>query len=94
MIEGSLARRYTKALFQLARDAGHEETIGRQVEEFFTAYGGSDLQTVLTNPAFDVPTRKRILIQVGNTQQLSVLTIHFLVPAAGAGPAGTPAGDR
>ena len=78
MIEGSLARRYTKALFQLAREAGQEEVIGRQVEEFFTAYSGSDLQTVLTNPAFDVPTRKRILIQVGNTQQLSVLTIHFL----------------
>jgi F-type H+-transporting ATPase subunit delta len=78
MIEGSLARRYTKALFQLARDAGQEEAIGRQVEEFFTAYSNSDLQTVLTNPAFDVPTRKRILIQVGNTQQLSVLTIHFL----------------
>jgi F-type H+-transporting ATPase subunit delta len=78
MIEGSLARRYTKALFQLARDAGQEEAIGRQVDEFFAAYSGSDLQTVLTNPAFDVASRKRVLIQVGNTQQLSVLTIHFL----------------
>ena len=78
MIEGSLARRYTRALFQLARDAGEEETIGREVNEFFAAYSGSDLQTVLTNPAFDVPSRKRILIQVGNTQRLSVLTIHFL----------------
>jgi F-type H+-transporting ATPase subunit delta len=78
MIEGSLARRYTKALFQLARDAGQEEVIGRQVEEFFAAYSGSNLQTVLTNPAFDVASRKRVLIQVGNTQQLSVLTIHFL----------------
>jgi F-type H+-transporting ATPase subunit delta len=78
MIEGSLARRYTRALFQLARDAGQEEAIGRQVDEFFAAYSGSDLQTVLTNPAFDVASRKRVLIQVGNTQQLSVLTIHFL----------------
>ena len=78
MIEGSLARRYTKALFQLAREAGQEEAIGRQVEEFFAAYSGSDLQTVLVNPAFDVASRKRVLIQVGNTQQLSVLTIHFL----------------
>jgi F-type H+-transporting ATPase subunit delta len=78
MIEGSLARRYTKALFQLARDAGQEEAIGRQVEEFFAAFSGSNLQTVLTNPAFDVASRKRVLIQVGNTQQLSVLTIHFL----------------
>lgn len=78
MIEGSLARRYTKALFQLARDAGQEEAIGQQVDDFFAAYSGSDLQTVLTNPAFDVASRKRIVIQVGNTQQLSVLTIHFL----------------
>ncbi|HLN86781.1 MAG TPA: ATP synthase F1 subunit delta [Candidatus Limnocylindrales bacterium] len=78
MTEGRLARRYTKALFQLARDAGQEEAIGRQVDEFFAAYNGSDLQTVLTNPAFDVASRKRVLIQVGNTQQLSVLTIHFL----------------
>jgi len=78
MIEGSLARRYTRALFQLARDVGQEEAIGRQIDEFFAAYSGSDLQTVLTNPAFDVASRKRVLIQVGNTQQLSVLTIHFL----------------
>ena len=78
MIEGSLARRYTKALFQLAREAGQEEAIGGQIDEFFAAYNGSDLRTVLTNPAFDVATRKRVLIQVANTQQLSVLTIHFL----------------
>ena len=78
MIEGSLARRYTKALFQLAREAGQEEAVGREVDEFFTAYEGSDLRTVLTNPAFDVATRKRVLIQVANHQQLSVLTIHFL----------------
>jgi F-type H+-transporting ATPase subunit delta len=78
MIEGSLARRYTKALFQLAREAGQEEAIGRQIDEFFSAYESSDLRMVLTNPAFDVPTRKRVLIQVANTQQLSVLTIHFL----------------
>ena len=78
MIEGSLARRYTKALFQLAREAGQEEAVGREVEEFFAAYNGSDLRTVLTNPAFDVATRKRVLIQVANSQQLSVLTIHFL----------------
>lgn len=78
MIEGSLARRYTKALFQLAREAGQEEAIGREVDEFFAAYDGADLPTVLTNPAFDVATRKRVLIQVANTQQLSVLTIHFL----------------
>ena len=54
MIEGSLSRRYTKALFQLARDGGQEEKIGQEVEQFYAAYSGSDLQQVLTNPAFRI----------------------------------------
>jgi F-type H+-transporting ATPase subunit delta len=33
---------------------------------------------VLTNPAFGVDTRKRILIQVTRSQQISPLTVHFL----------------
>jgi F-type H+-transporting ATPase subunit delta len=78
MIEGSLARRYTKALFQLARDDGQEEKVGAEIDDFYKAYSESDLQTVLTNPAFDIPTRKRVLIQIANSQRLSVLTLHFL----------------
>ena len=35
MIEGSLSRRYTKALFQLAREAGQEEKIGQEIEQFY-----------------------------------------------------------
>jgi len=78
MIEGSLARRYTKALFQLAREAGQEEKIGQEIDQFYAAFGGSELQGVLTNPAFPMDSRKRILIQVANGLELSVLSIHFL----------------
>jgi F-type H+-transporting ATPase subunit delta len=78
MIEGSLSRRYTKALFQLARDGGQEEKIGQEVEQFYAAYSGSDLQQVLTNPAFRIEARKKILNQVTASQQLSALTSHFL----------------
>ena len=78
MIEGSLSRRYTKALFQLAREAGEEDIIGQEVEQFYAAYSRSDLQQVLTNPAFASDTRKRILNQVTASQQLSLLTSHFL----------------
>jgi F-type H+-transporting ATPase subunit delta len=78
MIEGSLSRRYSKALFQLAREAGREEKIGEEIEQFYAAYNDSELQRVLTNPAFGVDTRKRILIQVTHSQQLSPLTVHFL----------------
>jgi F-type H+-transporting ATPase subunit delta len=78
MIEGSLSRRYTKALFQLAREAGQEEKIGQEIESLLGAYTGSQLQKVLTNPAFRMDSRKRILIEVSNKLQLSILTIHFL----------------
>ena len=79
MIEGSLSRRYTKALFQLAREAGQEEKIGQEIESFLGAYTGSQLQKVLTNPAFGIDSRKRILIEVSNQLQLSILAIHFLL---------------
>ena len=78
MIEGSLGRRYTKALFQLAREAGQEEQVGQEVEQFYAAYSGSELQTVLTNPAFAFDSRKNILVQITAGQGLSPLTIHFL----------------
>ena len=78
MIEGSLSRRYTKALFQLARDARQEEKIGQEIDQFYGAYRGSDLQQVLTNPAFALGARKKILAAVAGSQQLSALTSHFL----------------
>jgi F-type H+-transporting ATPase subunit delta len=78
MIEGSLSRRYTRALFQLAREAGREDITGQEVERFHAACEGTELQRTLTNPAFPLESRKRILIQVANALRLSVLTIHFL----------------
>jgi F-type H+-transporting ATPase subunit delta len=78
MTEGSLARRYTKAIFQLARDGGQEEAVGVEIEQFHSEYSRSDLQPVLTNPAFPVDTRKRILNQVAQSERLSSLTVRFL----------------
>ena len=78
MTEGSLARRYSKALFQLARETGQEEAVGAEVEQFHADYSSSDLQPVLTNPAFPVETRKQIFAQVARSEQLSSLTVRFL----------------
>ena len=78
MIEGSLSRRYTRALFQLARETGAEEKTGQEVEQFYSAYSQTELQRVLTNPAFGLDMRKKILTQVVEGQQLSALTRHFL----------------
>jgi F-type H+-transporting ATPase subunit delta len=78
MIEGRLSRRYSKALFELAREAGEEEQIGREIEQFFAAYSDSDLHKVLTNPAFALGPRRKILDQVTETQRLSPLAVKFL----------------
>ncbi len=78
MIEGSLARRYTRALFQLACDGSQEDAVGVEVEQFFSDYSKSALQQVLTNPSFAVDTRKQILNQVAQSQKLSSLTVRFL----------------
>lgn len=78
MIEGRLSRRYSKALFELGREAGREEQVGAEVAAFHAAYSSSDLKTVLTNPAFSAEARKNILTQVSASLQLSALTRHFL----------------
>jgi F-type H+-transporting ATPase subunit delta len=78
MIEGSLSRRYTKALFQLAREGGQEDKIGQELEQFYASYSGTELHRVLTNPAFSSESRKKILAEVSKSQQLSPLTVDFL----------------
>jgi F-type H+-transporting ATPase subunit delta len=78
MTEGSLSRRYAKALFELAREEKREEAIGQEIEEFLNAYQGSALQTVLNNPAIELERRKNILEQVAKSIQLSPPSLHFL----------------
>jgi F-type H+-transporting ATPase subunit delta len=78
MIEGSLSRRYTKALLQLAQESQQEEVIGREIEQFHAAYRDSELQGVLTNPALGLDRRNNILLQVTKIQQLSPFTVRFL----------------
>ena len=78
MIEDSLSRRYSKALFELARESGQEESIGDQLEMFLSASTESRLGAVLSNPGFALDSRKKILLQVAKTLQLSSVTEHFL----------------
>jgi F-type H+-transporting ATPase subunit delta len=78
MIEGSLSRRYTKALFELAKENGQEEAIAGEIEQFLRIYSDSRLQTVLNNPAFELDSRRKILVQVARSLQLTPVSVHFL----------------
>jgi F-type H+-transporting ATPase subunit delta len=78
MIEGSLSRRYSKALFELARESRQEESIGDELERFFSTLTESPLGAVLGNPGFSLESRKKILLEVANNLQLSSVVEHFL----------------
>lgn len=78
MIEGSLGRRYTRALFQLAKEAHQEETIGQEIEQFLATYSGSPLHAVLSSPAFALDRRRKVLTEVTRSLQLSPLSVRFL----------------
>lgn len=78
MIEGSLSRRYAKALFELALEERREDEVGQEIDRFLTAYSGSSLPAVLNNPAFPLGSRKNIIIEVSRGLQLSPLAVHFL----------------
>lgn len=78
MIEDSLSRRYAKALFELARESGQEESIVDELERFLATSTESRLGAVLSNPGFTLDSRKKILLQVAKTLQLSSTTEHFL----------------
>ena len=78
MIEGSLSRRYSKALFELARESRQEESIGDELERFLSTLSESPLGAVLSNPGFSLESRKKILVEVARSLQLSSATEHFL----------------
>jgi F-type H+-transporting ATPase subunit delta len=78
MIEDSLSRRYSKALFELAQESGQEESIGDELERFLAASTESRLGAVLSNPGFALDGRKKILLQVAKSIQLSSIIEHFL----------------
>jgi F-type H+-transporting ATPase subunit delta len=78
MIEGKLSRRYAAALFQLASETRNAEEIGAELDRFYQLYASTPLRTVLTNPAFDIRSRKNVALQTAQQLQLSPLTIRFL----------------
>lgn len=78
MIEGSLSRRYAKALFQLAVEAGREDEVDQEIGRFAAAYSGSPLNRVIGNRALAARSRKTVAIRVAQALELSSLTTRFL----------------
>jgi len=78
MIQGSLSRRYAKALFQLAVAENKEEAVAAELQNFAEVYAQPELNAVLNNPGFAPHSRKNIVAQISRSLQLSPLVSHFL----------------
>jgi F-type H+-transporting ATPase subunit delta len=78
MIEGRLSRRYAKAIFALAREEHGEENFALELDRFVEAYNTSLLNSVLTNPAFGIQSRKNVAVEVAQALDLSPLMVRFL----------------
>jgi len=63
VIEGSLARRYAKALLELAQEAQAADPVGAQLDAFVTLcnQGDARLLGVMNNPSFTPSERKAVL---------------------------------
>lgn len=78
MIEGSLSRRYARALFQLALEGGREEEVGEEISRYAEVYTKSALVRVVSNRALAARARRNVALEVARSLGLSSLTIQFL----------------
>ena len=78
MIQGSLSRRYAKAMFQLAVAEKKEEAVAAEFIRFADVLAQPELNHVLNNPGFATHSRKNIVVQIARALELSLLATHFL----------------
>jgi len=80
MNEGSLGRRYARALLELAQEQQQVDQIGNELQAFQAALdsAGMEATAILANPTFTLPERKAVLEQVLGGLALSTTTRNFL----------------
>jgi F-type H+-transporting ATPase subunit delta len=62
MIAGSLARRYARAILEVASDKQSHERVGQELDDLAAAFVASrDLREALTNPVFPRAQRRQVL---------------------------------
>jgi F-type H+-transporting ATPase subunit delta len=78
MIQGSLARRYARALVEVAIAKGSHERVGQEIDELAAAFEGSrDLAEAMTNPVFPRQQRRSVLEALLARQAVSTETKNF-----------------
>lgn len=80
MIEGSLARRYAKALLELASESGSVDLIGRQLDELVTLCQRDNalILGIMSNPGFTPSERRGVLEAMLPKLNLAPLFHNFI----------------
>ncbi len=75
---GALAKRYARALAEVARDDHALESALEELERAAAWVGDPELGAALSSPALDLDARRALLSQLTATLELSELVRHFL----------------
>jgi F-type H+-transporting ATPase subunit delta len=80
MIEGSLARRYAKALLELGQEAGKADLFGTQLAAFVALLLANDsqLHAAMTNPSLTAAERKSVLEALIPRMAFDPMMVNFL----------------
>lgn len=80
MTQGSIARRYARALLELAKEAGKVEELGEQLRGFASVLADNpQLFNTLLNPAYPPGQRKAVLVRVIEKMNLDTLMRNFIL---------------
>jgi F-type H+-transporting ATPase subunit delta len=78
MTEGSIARRYAKALLEIAREENQLDRIGEDLFRFAQTVASTPLSGVIANPSFTHAERRAVLDAVIPGQALHPRSVAFL----------------
>lgn len=80
MVEGSIARRYAKALLEIGREENQVDRFGDDLERFarLLKTGGGEVGNVMSNPVFTLSERRKVLDGLLPGLALHPHTLNFL----------------
>jgi F-type H+-transporting ATPase subunit delta len=78
MADGSIARRYAKALLALGQEGDNVDALGADLDRFAAVLGAGELSAALGNPGFTVAERRGVIDAVLEKLQLHKNAANFL----------------
>ncbi|MET0342002.1 MAG: F0F1 ATP synthase subunit delta [Polyangiales bacterium] len=72
---GPIAKRYARAILELATEQGVQEQVGRELTELAEAWDASlELRSLFTNPEYSAQVRKSVLVELLDRAAVTQLT--------------------